>query len=68
MARKVGARSIASIKRSSTVPGRKCLGKREFRWPADDERDVQPLLVTKLLPAHVALAVVGREHNDRAAG
>ena len=27
---------------------------------------MQPFLVAELLPAHVALAVVGHEHDDRA--
>ena len=36
--------------------------------PADDQRDVQPLLVAELLAADVGLAVVAEEDDDRLVG
>ena len=40
------------------MPGRKCCGRGKAFGPADDQRDVQPLLVAELLAADVGLAVV----------
>ena len=50
------------------MPGWKCVGRGERLRPADDQRDVQPLLVAELLAADVGLAVVAEEDDDRRVG
>ena len=59
---------MAMSRRSSTVPGREVSGGGEPLRPADDQGDVQPLLVAELLAADVGLAVVAEEDDDRRVG
>ena len=49
-------------------PGLVMLRGREGLRPADDQRDVQPLVVAELLAPDVRLAVVAREDDDRRLG
>ena len=68
MASIVGARSI-DIEQPVVHRARLEVPRRgEVLRPADDERDVQPLLVAELLAADVRLAVVAEEDDDRVVG